>query len=520
MRCSSSVTLISFFLFLAVASVVTADVPHQMQYQGHLTDSGGTPLDTMVSMTFTIYNDSSAGSLVLWTETQAGVEVSTGLFNVLLGSVTPIPDTVFASDWTWLGIQIGSDPEIVPRTKLVSVPYAFRIATVDGASGGVIFGGLGIGSTGMDVDGKLDISGPEDTDLIILETGGANRFSMTAHSSGSDYLSIRSKFENPDSDIVVFRGDGRVGIGTTTPSTKLDVSGDINVNSVYRIAGDQVLSTSGTRNVFVGIQAGENNGASDGTFVGYRAGRNNEGNFNTFLGRNVGASNTSGYGNTFVGYLAGGSNGTGYRNTFLGQDAGYFNTTGNVNTFVGDYAGFSNTTGNRNTFLGQQAGGSNTTGNYNTYLGYQAGQSAATDSGNVFIGYMAGFYATGSSKLYIANGSSASNTLIYGDFSTRRLGIGTTSPSEELHVVGDIYCTGKLTSVGGNDPPYVLYNKETRKAIIERVAHEVPKDKLDGAVLFWNGDEMRFEVYMPERGEFRDLQGNLLATVSELRGEQ
>jgi hypothetical protein len=372
----------------------------------------------------------------------------------------------------------------------------------------------------MDVDGKLDISGPEDTDLIILETGGANRFSMTAHSSGSDYLSIRSKFENPDSDIVVFRGDGRVGIGTTTPSTKLDVSGDINVNSVYRIAGDQVLSTSGTRNVFVGIQAGENNGASDGTFVGYRAGRNNEGNFNTFLGRNVGASNTSGYGNTFVGYLAGGSNGTGYRNTFLGQDAGYFNTTGNVNTFVGDYAGFSNTTGNRNTFLGQQAGGSNTTGNYNTYLGYQAGQSAATDSGNVFIGYMAGFYATGSSKLYIANGSSASNTLIYGDFSTRRLGIGTTSPSEELHVVGDIYCTGKLTSVGGNDPPYVLYNKETRKAIIERVAHEVPKDKLDGAVLFWNGDEMRFEVYMPERGEFRDLQGNLLATVSELRGEQ
>ncbi|MHC4591359.1 MAG: hypothetical protein ACYS8L_01545, partial [Planctomycetota bacterium] len=96
------------------------------------------------------------------------------------------------------------------------------------------------------------------------------------------------------------------------------------------------------------------------------------------------------------------------------------------------------------------------------------------------------------------------------------VGIGTNSPSEELHVVGDIYCTGKLTSDGGNDPPYVLYNKETRKAIVKRVADEVPKDKLEGAVLFWNGDKMQFEVYLPAEGEFRDLQGDLLARTSEL----
>jgi hypothetical protein len=96
------------------------------------------------------------------------------------------------------------------------------------------------------------------------------------------------------------------------------------------------------------------------------------------------------------------------------------------------------------------------------------------------------------------------------------VGIGTTSPTEELYVVGDIYCTGKLTSVGGNDPPYVLYDKETREAIIERVAEEVPQNKLTGAVLFWNGEQLRFEVYLPERGEFRDLLGNLLAEVSEL----
>jgi hypothetical protein len=97
-----------------------------------------------------------------------------------------------------------------------------------------------------------------------------------------------------------------------------------------------------------------------------------------------------------------------------------------------------------------------------------------------------------------------------------KLGIGTANPTEELHVVGDIYCTGKLTSGGGNDPPYVLYDKETRQAIIDRVTTEVPEDKRDGAVLFWNGAESQLELYLPKRGEFRDLLGNLLAEVSEL----
>jgi hypothetical protein len=73
-----------------------------------------------------------------------------------------------------------------------------------------------------------------------------------------------------------------------------------------------------------------------------------------------------------------------------------------------------------------------------------------------------------------------------------------------------------LTSDGGNDPPYVLYNKESREAIIDRVAAEVPEDKRDGAVLFWNGEDKRFEVYLPDDGEFRDLDGNLLLTVKKI----
>ncbi|MFQ6031829.1 MAG: hypothetical protein ACE5K2_02815, partial [Candidatus Zixiibacteriota bacterium] len=134
-----SVTVIFSVVLLAVASIATADVPNLMQYQGFLTDESGEPLDTIVSMTFTIYDDPIEG-WVWWTETRDSVIVANGLFNVLLGSVNPISDTVFAGTQRWLGITVGSDPEISPRTRLVTVPYAFRAATVDGATGGVILG--------------------------------------------------------------------------------------------------------------------------------------------------------------------------------------------------------------------------------------------------------------------------------------------------------------------------------------------------------------------------------------------
>jgi hypothetical protein len=85
---------------------------------------------------------------------------------------------------------------------------------------------------------------------------------------------------------------------------------------------------------------------------------------------------------------------------------------------------------------------------------------------------------------------------------------------------GDLYCTGKLTSDGGNDPPYVLYNNETRDSIIKRVANEVPNDKLDGAVLFWNGEKMRLEIYLPSKGEFRDILGNIISENKDYQKDE
>jgi len=83
-------------------------------------------------------------------------------------------------------------------------------------------GNVGIGTSSP--LGKLTISGDEDTDLLSFMAGGADRFSITAHATGPDYLSIRSKFEDPDTDIIVFTGSGSVGIGTIGPVAPLEVN--------------------------------------------------------------------------------------------------------------------------------------------------------------------------------------------------------------------------------------------------------------------------------------------------------
>jgi hypothetical protein len=100
---------------------------------------------------------------------------------------------------------------------------------------------------------------------------------------------------------------------------------------------------------------------------------------------------------------------------------------------------YSNSTGNYNTANGVSALYSNSTGNYNTALGRQAGYNSEGDS-NVFLGNQAGYNETGSHKLYIAN-SNASPPLIYGDFSTGNVGLGTTNPVVKLQVAGTVHST-------------------------------------------------------------------------------
>jgi hypothetical protein len=226
----------------------------------------------------------------------------------------------------------------------------------------------------------------------------------------------------------------------------LDVAGDINSSESYKLDGDTFLSNTGEYNTWVGKDAGASmTTGSHNTAVGESTLRyNTTGYTNTAVGYATLLHNTEGFFNSAIGSQSLIENTTGSHNSAVGTGALLYNTTGSYNTAVGTSALRGNTTGQYNVAMGYGAGYYHVTGNNNTFIGYQAGRGSPvmSGSGNVFLGYRAGYAEYGSNKLYIAN-SEYNPPLIYGDFSTGNIGLGTTDPdNDKLDVRGRAYASG------------------------------------------------------------------------------
>lgn len=124
------IVLIGVFLILLPCMGYTA-IPQEINYQGYLTSAAGVPVNGTVAMVFRIYNVASGGT-ELWNEAH-NVTVNQGVYNVILGasSLLPNPITLPFDQQYYLGVKVGTDPEMTPRIPLTSVGYAFRAQTVE-----------------------------------------------------------------------------------------------------------------------------------------------------------------------------------------------------------------------------------------------------------------------------------------------------------------------------------------------------------------------------------------------------
>ncbi len=164
-----SLVALSVLSFVAYAS---AGVPQMINYQGVLTDTDGCPVeDTSYAIIFRLY-DALTGGNVMWAETLASVTTTQGNFNVLLGSSNPIPSSIFLNDSLWLELEV-EEEKMTPRQRIASVGYAFRSESADTAD-----------YCWMISDGDWTIDGNN-----------------------------------------IYREQGNVGIGTTSPQEKLHVAG-------------------------------------------------------------------------------------------------------------------------------------------------------------------------------------------------------------------------------------------------------------------------------------------------------
>jgi len=258
--------------------------------------------------------------------------------------------------------------------------------------------------------------------------------------------------------------NGNVGVGTSTPSAKLDVNGGINLSVGNRITigGQTALSTFGAQNVMIGqlagnvVTIGQKNafvGAESGRyvttgsyngFIGFQSGMSTTtGSFNSFVGYQAGRGNTDGQYNVCIGPLAGYVGQSGSRNIIIGMQAGYSNTA-SENSYIGFQAGEASTTGVRNAFIGTRAGRQNTLGSNNTFVGDNAGTGNTTGSNNTYVGRLAQGSPTIINATAIGANASAtsSNSVILGN--NANVGIGTSAPAAKLHVVGNARITGTL----------------------------------------------------------------------------
>ena len=209
--------------------------------------------------------------------------------------------------------------------------------------------------------------------------------------------------------------------------------GDIDVPGALRKSGNRFLHNSGSRNTFLGENAGNltvtgfNNTAtgagalaSNTTGVGNMASgsdalsSNTTGDFNTASGAAALQHNTTGESNMATGHSALFSNTDGTYNTASGQSALTSNLTGAYNTASGAFSLVSNTAGMYNTASGSEAMYSNTTGGLNVAIGYRAGSNATTGSNNIYLGTFASGVAGEANTMYLGLQGTQTKTVIAG----------------------------------------------------------------------------------------------------------
>ena len=313
------------------------------------------------------------------------------------------------------------------------------------------------------------------TSLISNETGSGNtavgKGALFYNINGGDNIAIgtaamysnTSGSSNTACGILALDSNDSGIFNCAYGKSSLSKNQDGNNNTAL---GFQALwgNESGNSNIAIGIRALYNSSDPSNLVAigdsalynnGYGATLPDHGKANTAIGSKTLYSNTLGYRNTALGYNSLYANITGFNNIALGYQTMYHNDNGNNNVAVGDKAMLSNIIGSNNVAIGSEASYSFIDGNYNTAIGYNAGWENFSGDGNIFLGSYAGYYEAGSNKLYIENSDSdKNNSLIYGEFDNNILafnasvGIGTTNPLDELHVIGSIRMVDGNQAIG------------------------------------------------------------------------
>ena len=108
-----------------------AAIPWRINYQGRLTDIGGSAVSGSQTMVFRLYDASTDGT-EQWEESHSvNLNVTdNGIFSVVLGDTTALTSVDFNIP-LWLSVQVNGDAEMTPRQRLTASGYAMNADQLD-----------------------------------------------------------------------------------------------------------------------------------------------------------------------------------------------------------------------------------------------------------------------------------------------------------------------------------------------------------------------------------------------------